>query len=109
MLFSKAHPHRLDQQMSKIHIKIGAEKIRFNEEATRWLSVWLDSQLKFNAHVNEKLQKARTAEIQIKRLTRTYGLAPALLRLIQIAVIQFIAFYGAELWWRGQKNHEDTI
>lgn len=52
---------------------------------------------------------ARTAEIQIKALTQTYGLAPALTRRIQIATVQSIALYGAELWWRQQKNHESTV
>ena len=38
-----------------------------------------------------------------------YGLAPALTQRIQIAVVQSIALYGAELWWRGHKNHENTV
>ena len=109
VLFSKSHRQRLNKQIAEVDLKIGTEKIKFNKEATRWLGIWLDSQLKFNAHINEKLQKARTAEIQIKGLTQTYGLAPALIRRIQIAVVQSIALYGAELWWRGQKNHETTI
>lgn len=109
VLFSKFYRQRLNKQMAEVYLKIGIEKIKFNKEATRWLRVWLDSQLKFNAQINEKFQKARTAEIQIKSLTQTYGLAPALIKRIQIAVIQSIALYGAELWWRGQKNHENTM
>ena len=99
----------MSRQIAEVQIKIGPKKIKFNKEATRWLGIWLNSELKFTAHVNEKFQRARTAEIQIKGLTRTYGLAPALIRRIQIAVIQSIALYGAELWWRGQKNHEHTL
>ena len=60
-------------------------------------------------HINKKLQKARTANIQIKGLTQTYGLASTLIRRIQIVVIQFIALYRAKLWWRVQKNQETTI
>lgn len=48
-------------------------------------------------------------EIQIKGLTRTYGLAPALIRRIQVALAQTITLYGAELWWRGQKNLENLV
>ena len=55
------------------------------------------------------MAKARTAEIQIKGLTRSYGLAPGLVRRIQIAAVQSIALYGAELWWKGQKNLEDKM
>ena len=71
--------------------------------------MWLDSQLKFTSHINERVRRTRTAEIQIKGLTRTYGLIPSLLRRIQLSVVQPMALYGAELWWRGQKNHDRTI
>ncbi len=73
----------------------------FNKEATRWLGVWLDSQLKFTAHINERVRRARVAKIQIKSLTKTYGLVPGLVRQIQLAVVQSTALYGAELWWKG--------
>ena len=46
----------------------------FNKEATRWLRIWFDSQLKFISHINERMRKARTAEIQIKGLTQIYRL-----------------------------------
>lgn len=52
------------------------------------------------------MRRARTSEIQIKGLTRTYVLIPSLVRRIQLSVIQSTALYGAGLWWRGQKNHE---
>ena len=109
VLFSKAHRQQLNKQIATAQISIGAEKIKFNKEAARWLGVWLDSQLKFTAHINKKVQRARTAEIQIKGLTRTYRLAPALKRRIQIAAVQPIVLYGAELWWKSQKNHETTV
>lgn len=50
VLFSKSHRQRLKKQIAAVNIKIGAEKIKFNKVATRWLGVWLDSQLKFTAH-----------------------------------------------------------
>ena len=86
MLFSKSHRQRLIKQIQETKIKIGNEKIGFSKEATRWLGVRLDSQLKFTSHINERLRRARIAEVQIKSLTRTYGLAPKLVRQIQIAV-----------------------
>ncbi len=63
--------------------------------------MWLDSQLKFTSHINEIVKRDRTAEIQIKRLTRKYGLVPGFVRRIQLLVVQSIALYGAELWWKG--------
>ena len=47
--------------------------------------------------------------MQIKGLTKTYGLVPGLVRRIQLSVVQSTALYGVELWWGGQKNHERTI
>ena len=36
-------------------------------------------------------------------------MVPGLVRRIQLSVVQSTALYGAELWWRGQKNHKRTI
>ena len=94
VLFSKSHRQRLNKQLRETKIQVGNEKIMFNKEATRWLGVWLDSQLKFTSHINERVKRARTAEIQIKGLTKTQGLAPGLVRRIQLAVVQSIALYG---------------
>ena len=55
------------------------------------------------------MTKARMAEIQIKGLTWSYGLAPGSVRQIQIAAVQSMALYGAELWWKGQKNLKDKV
>ena len=80
VLFSKSHCQRLNKQLRKTKIKIGNEKIMFNKGATRWLGIWLDSQLKFTSHINERVKRARTAEIQIKGLIKTHGLVPGLVR-----------------------------
>ena len=71
ILFSKSRRQRLNKQLQETKIKVGKEKIRFNKEATRWLDVWLDSQLKFTSHINERVRRARIAEVQIKSLTQT--------------------------------------
>ena len=109
VLFSRARRQRLGKQLLETKIKVGSKKISFNKKATRWLGIWLDSQLKFSSHIHERIKKARIAEIQVKGLTQTYGLVPALVRRIQLSVIQSTALYGSELWWKGQKNHEHTI
>ena len=78
-------------------------------EATRWLGIWLDTGLNFKAHYKLRLQKAKAAESRIKSLSSTQGLAPGLMRRIQIAAIQSVALYGAELWWKGQKTWAQDI
>jgi hypothetical protein len=65
--------------------------------------------LNFKAHYKLRLQKARLAETRLKSLSSTQGLAPGLIRRIQIAAVQSVALYGAELWWRGQKTWAQDI
>ncbi len=72
VLFSQSHRQRLSRQLREIDIKVGNKKIQFNKEAIRWLGVWLDGQLKLSAHINERIRRARVAEIQIKGLIKTY-------------------------------------
>ena len=109
VLFSKVRRQKLNKQLFDTKIKVGSERISFNKEATRWLGIWVDSQLKFSSHIHERIKRARIAEIQIKGLTRMYGLVPGLVRRIQLSVVQSTALYGSEHWWKGQKNHEHTF
>lgn len=62
-----------------------------------WLGIWLDSQLKFSSYINERVKRTRAAKISIKRLTKTYGLAPDFIYQIQISIVQLTALYGIEL------------
>ncbi len=87
VLFSKARRQQFNKQLLATKIKVGSERISFNKEATRWLGILVDSQLKFSSHIHEKIKRARIAEIQIKRLTQMYGLVPGLVRRIQLSVI----------------------
>ncbi len=109
VLFSKSHRQQLNKQLRETKIEVGTKQISFNKEATRWLGVWLDSQLKFTSHINERVRRARTAEIQVKRLTRLYGLVPELVQRIQLSVVHSTALYGTELWWKDQKNDERIV
>ena len=43
-------------------------------------------------------------EGQIKALSKQQGLPPGALWRIHKATVQAVALYGAELWWRGQKD-----
>lgn len=78
MLFSKSHWQRLSKQLREAKIKVDNKNILFNKQATRWLEVWLDIQLKFTSHVNKRIRRAQNPEIQIKGLTKMQGLVPGL-------------------------------
>ena len=71
--------------------------------------MWLDSRLSFNAHISERLGKAKIAESRIRGLSKAYGLPPALVRRIQVAAVQSVALYGAEIWWKNQKTHQNEV
>ena len=109
MLFSKVRKQKLLEQLIATRLRFGGQAIRFNQKATWWLGMWLDSHLNFGPHFRERLQKAKTAEARIRGLSKTYGLSPALVRRIQIAAVQSIALYGAELWWKNQKTQQSEI
>lgn len=109
ILFSPTRSKKVNKETAEIRLTIGKEEIKFNNQATRWLGIWLDSGLIFNTHVKERVKQARAAEARIKGLTRTYGLPSGLVRKIQIAAVQAIALFGAEIWWRGQKMYQDEI
>lgn len=93
--------------MSAIRLMFGEQEVAFNDKATRWLGIWLDSGLTFSTHIKERLKQARAAEARmIRGLTRIYEqLPPELVRKIQIAAV----YFGAEVWWRGQKVHQKEI
>ncbi|KAI9035824.1 ribonuclease H family protein [Aspergillus affinis] len=87
----------------------GGQLVTFNPEATRWLGVWLDSGLNLKAHYQTCMRKARAAEARVLRLCQGHGLAPGLARQVQVAAVQSIALYGAELWWQGQRDRQEGI
>lgn len=109
IFFSKSRKSRLKEEMSAKVLTFGGHNIKFNDRATRWLGIWLDSGLTFATHINERLKKAHAAQARIRGLTKSYGLPPGLVRKIEIAAVQSIALFGAEIWWRGQKTHQEEL
>ena len=82
-------------------VKVGDSEVPFNKEATRWLGVWLDSQLTLKEHHASRLKSGRNAMTRLRRLTGKMGLSPANCRRVMVACVQSVAMFGAELWWKG--------
>jgi hypothetical protein len=56
------------------------------------------------------MQKARAAEAHLHIIIcQRHGLSSGLVRRIQVAAVQAVALYGAELCWRGQRNYERGV
>ena len=49
-------------------VKVGDSDVPFNKEATRWLGVWLDSQLTLKEHHTSRLKSGRNAMTRLRRL-----------------------------------------
>jgi ribonuclease HI len=109
VLFTKKRGRALRQSLSRAKITLDGSAISYNQDATRWLGIWLDSGLTLKSHYQIRLQKAKNAEARLRSISSTYGLAPGLVRRIQIAAVQSVALYGAELWWKGQKTWAQDI
>jgi hypothetical protein len=95
---------RLNQAFNKgIQVAPGVIK-SFNRHATRWLGIWLDSHLTLKEHHNTMMSKAYRAEARVRSLQGKFSLSPENVRKIQVAAVQAVALYGAELWWDETKN-----
>jgi len=86
----------------KVTVKVGDKTVPFSREATRWLGVWLDSQLSLKGHHAVRIKEGRKAKARLHRLTRQMGLSPANCRKVMMACIQSVAMFGSELWWKGE-------
>jgi hypothetical protein len=98
------------QRKRKKKINIGnGNSISFNKGATRWLGFGMASALKFNDYFTKRMAKARQREAEIKRLHGKYGMTPKNIRTIMTAAVQKSALFGAEIWWRNQKQRAEQI
>ncbi|KAL2012391.1 hypothetical protein VTN00DRAFT_5109 [Thermoascus crustaceus] len=104
VLFTRKRGQELRNQVQRATVQVGQHQAPFKQEATRWLGIWLDTGLTLKKHYLTCLQKARSAEGRLKTLCHRQGLPPGLVRRIQVAAVQAVALYGAELWWQGQKD-----
>ena len=86
---------------SKATVAVGDSKVGFNKEATRWLGVWLDSQLTLKDHHAIQMKSGRKAMTRLRRLTGQMELSPANCRKVMTACVQSVTMFGAELWWKG--------
>jgi len=58
-------------------VKVGPNTVPFNKEATRWLEIWLDSQLTLKDRHAIRPKDGKKAMGRLRRLAGQMGLAPA--------------------------------
>ena len=81
-------------------VRVGDKEVSFNRAATRWLGVWLDSQLTLKEHHATRFKSGQNAMNRLKWLTGQMGLSPVNCRRVMSACVQSVAMFGAELWWK---------
>jgi len=79
-------------------ILVDGRTVEFNKQATRWLGVWLDSQLTLKDHHDVRMKKARNAQNRLRRLAGQVGLSLENCRKVQAARVQAAVLFGSELW-----------
>lgn len=62
------------KRLVEFRITVKGRTMRFNLEATRWLGMFLDTDLQFQAHENITLEKAKQKEDRVRGLRLTYEL-----------------------------------
>lgn len=71
--------------------------ISLNIQATRWLEVYRNPGLQYKTHKNLTLEKARRAGNRVQCVTAARGLSLKLVQRIQVAAVQAVTLYCAEI------------
>ncbi|KAI7349592.1 hypothetical protein KC320_g5991 [Hortaea werneckii] len=108
LIFSKRR--KILQAAKQANVRIGEHSCPINQGATKWLGFWLDSKLTFKTHFENRITSARRALQAVASLSRRNGgLSIRLMRRVVIAAVSSVALFGAEVWWRGQKDLERRL
>lgn len=102
--FTRRGKMQLKRRIGETKITLRGHTIGFNTEATRWLGFYLDTELQFRAHNTLTMKKATKKGVRVQRLAATTGLAPGMVRQIQVTGVQEVALYGYEIWCNGQRG-----
>jgi Reverse transcriptase (RNA-dependent DNA polymerase) len=75
------------RKSSEAKVRVGDNMVPFNKEATRWLGVCLDSQLKLRNHHAVRMKEGRKAMTRLQCLTGQMGLSPVNCRKVMSACV----------------------
>lgn len=108
LVFSKKR--KVLQAAKEAVVNVGEQSFAIKQGATKWLGFWLDSKLSFKTHFEKRMTSARGALQAIANLsTSNGGLSIRLMRRVVVATVNSIALFGAEVWWRGQRDREKKL
>jgi hypothetical protein len=108
ILFSKRR--KVLQDVREAGVQVREQVFSINRGATKWLGFWLNPKLSFKTHSEKRLASAKGALQRVAGLSRRNGgLSISLMRRVVLATVSSIALYGAEVWWRGQKDRQRSL
>lgn len=108
LVFSKSR--KILRATRDASVRIGQQTFKFKQEATKWLGFWLDPKLSFKTHFANRMASAKGALQRVASLSRCNGgLSVNLMRRVVVAAVTSVAMYGAEIWWRGQRDRMEKV
>jgi len=69
-------------------VRVGVHEVPFNQHATRWLGVWIDSKMTLKEHHSARMKKVRRAMQCIRRLSGQMVLCPGACERALVACVQ---------------------
>ena len=84
ILFTKKT--KIRRNINKFNINIENYVIKFNKKVTRWLEIWLDTELTLKEHYKIRFQKTKQTENKLKAISKSLELFSELVRRVQITV-----------------------
>ena len=85
-------------------VLVGDYEVQFNQHATRWLGIWIDSKMTLKEHHSAGKKKARKAIHCIRRLTRQLGMCSDACRWALVACVQASALWGRAVVGRPERR-----
>jgi len=95
---------RIPRPPAAVSITLNGSQISPSDKV-KWLGIWLDQNLTFHHHIKERTASATRAYFALKRLASTQsGLTVKAMRLLYQSAIIPVMDYGAEVWFKGERQ-----
>lgn len=85
--------------MMNAQVRVGSHEFQYNQDAIRWLGVWLDGMLTVNDHTKKALAKRGKWQARVRSLMTQKGLNLESCQRIHAAAVQVVALFGTTLSW----------
>ena len=90
-------------------IQVGDHRVSYNRQATRWLGIWISSQLNFRENTKRALIRVRKAEARLLSFIRKNSVPPFSATHLQEAIMGSTLMYRVEVTCSSQRIMSDSI